>query len=60
MKQMMFGFLLGFSFFVTRWLFDIATTDIASEPGAWLLYFAIPLLMLLNVTEDKGAKKWER
>jgi hypothetical protein len=55
MKQMIFGFLIGFSFFVTRWLFDIATTDIANKPGAWLMYLAFPLLILLvAVTKDKG------
>lgn len=60
MKQTIFGFLLGFSFFITRRLFDIATTDIASVQGAWLLYLALPLLILLGATEGKGAKKWSR
>ena len=54
MKQMIFGFSIGFSFFVTRWLFDIATTEIASKPYAWLLYFSLPLLMVIGaITNDK-------
>ena len=58
MKQIIFGFSLGFSFFITRWLFDIATTDIANKPGAWLMYFAFPLLILLGTaTKEKGGMK---
>ena len=53
MKKFICGFLMGFSFFVTRWLFDIATTDIANKSGAFLLYGCFPLLILIYILDSK-------
>lgn len=47
MKKYIIGFLYGFSFFVTKWLFENAITDIASKSGAFLLYACFPLLIFI-------------
>jgi hypothetical protein len=53
MKNFIFGFLFGFSFFVTRWMLNIATTSIASQPYAWMSYLVIPLLIsVYYITEE--------
>ena len=55
-----YAFLIGFSFFVTRWLFDIATTDIASKPYSALAYILLPLLIVrhfIDSSEERRQKK---
>jgi hypothetical protein len=53
MKNFIYGLLTGSSFFITRWLFDVATTDIASKPYSWIAYLQIPLLIgIFYLTEE--------
>lgn len=57
MKKFIYGFSVGFSFFVTRWLFDIATTDIASKPYSVIAYLLLPMLIgIFYFTEREGKK----
>ena len=53
MKKFIYGFLMGFSFFVMKLLIENATTDIASRPERWLMYILFPLLIFLFMLDEK-------
>ena len=46
MKNCIYSFLYGFSFFVTKLVyFNNPTADIMNKPFSWMLYFTLPLLI---------------
>ena len=45
MRKFIFGFLFGFSFFVSKLIIENTTTSIAEKPCANLLYIIFPMLI---------------
>ena len=57
MKNYIYGFLLGFSFFVTRWLIDNTQNDMSDKP-VWMAYLLFPMLILIyTLSEKKGERR---
>lgn len=57
MKNYIHGFLLGFSFFITKWLIENSANDMSNKP-TWIAYLLFPMLILLYaITERKGERR---